>query len=295
MWVLKHKYIFIVIAAVLVVGSAIAIIVKGIHPSIEFTGGTLVEYVFDEKPDVDAVNTRIATISDEVTTVQSIGEKGIVVKAKDLNQTQIDTISADLAKYDSSSTLTRSSSVGPSLGAELKKKAVIALVVTVILIILYVAFAFRRVSKPISAWKYGVIVVVTLLHDVIIPFGIIVLMGREFDTLVVVGLLSILGLSVNDTIVVFDRIRENLQLDHSHKEHHQFETTVGTSLTQTVRRSLVTSTALIIVLVILGIFGPEATRTLALILALGTVFGTYSSIFVASPLLVLWEKFSRKA
>ncbi len=291
--ILKYKNIFLVIAALLVVGSIITLLVAKINPSIEFTGGTLVEYSFDKAPVAADVAATLTPITGEEPRVQSLGETSVVVRVQEADEATIQKMTDALKAKDASAQLSRSSTIGPSLGKELKKKAVIALIVTIILIILYVAFAFRRVAKPIASWKYGIVVIITLLHDVVIPFAIVVLMGREFDTLMVVGLLSILGLSVNDTIVVFDRIRENLQLAHNEKVQKHFDTIVGDSLSQTVRRSLITSTSIIIVTVVLAFFGPAATRTLALILALGTVFGTYSSIFVASPLLVLWEKASR--
>ncbi len=291
--ILKYKNLFLIIAGLLVVGSIAVICIAKINPSIEFTGGTLIEYTFDQAPVAADVAATLAPITGEAPRVQSLGESSVVVRTAEADEATIQKMTEALTAKDSSVKLARSSTIGPSLGKELKKKAVIALIVTIILIILYVAFAFRRVSKPIASWKYGIVVIITLLHDVVIPFAIVLLLGREFDTLMVVGLLSILGLSVNDTIVVFDRIRENLQIAHSDKVHHHFDTIVGESLSQTIRRSLVTSTSIILVTLILAFFGPEATRTLALILALGTVFGTYSSIFVASPLLVLWEKGSR--
>ena len=291
--ILKYKNLFLIIAGLLVVGSIAVICIAEINPSIEFTGGTLIEYTFDQAPVAADVAATLAPITGEAPRVQSLGESSVVVRTAEADEATIQKMTEALTAKDSSVKLARSSTIGPSLGKELKKKAVIALIVTIILIILYVAFAFRRVSKPIASWKYGIVVIITLLHDVVIPFAIVLLLGREFDTLMVVGLLSILGLSVNDTIVVFDRIRENLQIAHSDKVHHHFDTIVGESLSQTIRRSLVTSTSIILVTLIMAFFGPEATRTLALIMALGTVFGTYSSIFVASPLLVLWEKGSR--
>ena len=177
-------------------------------------------------------------------------------------------------------------SIGPSVGKELARKAFILFILVSLGIIFFIAFSFRKVSKPISSWKYGLIAIVTLIHDVLIPVGVFAVIshfnGTEVDTLFVVAILTILGLSVSDTIVVFDRIRENLRSHHS----HAFEQTVGHSLSQVYTRSIMTSLTVIFVLLSLVFFGPHSTRVFAIMLTAGMFFGTYSSIFLASPLLV---------
>ena len=185
-------------------------------------------------------------------------------------------------------------SIGPSVGSELKRKAIISILVVIFAIILFITYAFRKVSRPVASWKYGVITIITLLHDIVIPTGIFALMahytGAEVDTLFVLALLTILGLSVHDKIVVFDRIRENL------KEENQkpFSETVGTSTSQTIVRSINITLTIVFVLVPLYLFGPETTRNFALILTIGLFFGIYSSLFFASPLLVLIEEWQNK-
>ena len=186
-------------------------------------------------------------------------------------------------------TQTNFTSIGPSVGQELVSKAIFAIVLVVIAIVLYIAFAFRTVSKPVASWKYGIIAIATLVHDIAIPAGVFALLGHfygaEVDTLFVVALLTVLGISVSDTIVVFDRIRENLK-NHTAPT---FAETVGKSLSQTFVRSINTSLTVILVLISLFFFGPLATKNFALVLIVGMFFGTYSSIFVASPLLVIAE------
>lgn len=190
-------------------------------------------------------------------------------------------------------TETSFTSIGPSVGRELVRKSIISFILVALGIIIFIAFSFRKVSKPVSSWKYGLIAVGALIHDVIIPVGGFVILSRIFsvqaDTLFVVAILTILGLSVSDTIVVFDRIRENLRL-HKFKT---FEETVGNSLAQVYTRSLATSFTLFVVLLALIFFGPDSTRYFAIMLTAGMFFGTYSSIFLASPLLVMvknWQK-----
>ena len=192
---------------------------------------------------------------------------------------------------------TNFNSIGPSVGAELTRKAIISVILVSLAIICFIAFAFRKVSKPVSSWKYGLIAVVALLHDVIIPSGIFALLshfyGAELDTLFVVAVLTILGLSVSDTIVIFDRIRENSKEQNDNRQT-DFKTIVGSSLDQSFVRSIATSMTVILVLLALVFFGPESTKYFALMLTAGMFFGTYSSIFLASPLLVLVEETQKK-
>lgn len=176
------------------------------------------------------------------------------------------------------------------MGRELTRKAILAIILVAITIICFIAYAFRKVSKPVSSWRYGLIAIVSLLHDIIIPVGIFswlsYYLGAEVDTLFVVALLTVLGLSVSDTIVIFDRIRENLHNEQNISKA-DFSVVVGKSLNQSFVRSISTSLSTILVLVALFFFGPETTKYFALILISGMFFGTYSSIFLASPLLVL--------
>jgi preprotein translocase subunit SecF len=171
------------------------------------------------------------------------------------------------------------------------KKAIIAIALVMLAILAFIAFAFREVSLPVQSWKYGVIAMVTLIHDIIIPTGLYVYLsnhfGAEVDTLFIVSLLTIVGISISDKIVVFDRIRENLKLSSSKKP---FEEVVGMSLRQTFTRSINTSVTVIIALLSLYFFGPASTKFFALTLTAGMIVGTYSSIFVASPLLTVWNR-----
>jgi preprotein translocase subunit SecF len=181
-------------------------------------------------------------------------------------------------------------SIGPSVGAELVRKSIISFILVSLGIIFFIAFSFRKVSKPVSSWKYGLIAIMTLIHDILIPVGAFAILshtyGTEVDTLFVVAILTVLGLSVSDTIVVFDRIRENIRIGH----FKTFEETVGKSLEQVYTRSIATSSTVIIVLICLVIWGPTTTKVFAMMLTAGMFFGTYSSIFLASPLLVMFNK-----
>ncbi len=189
----------------------------------------------------------------------------------------------------------RFDTIGPTIGQELRSRSFSAIGLAVIAIILYIAWAFRHVAKPVNSWKYGTIAVFTLLHDIAIPIGVFSFLGHykgvEVDTLFITALLTIMGFSVHDTIVVFDRIRENLR---KLKLTEQFDTTVNRSVNETIVRSLNTSITVLLVLLAIYVWGGETIHYFALALIVGIIFGTYSSIFVASPLLVVWNNLQSK-
>lgn len=187
----------------------------------------------------------------------------------------------------------RFEAIGPAIGQELKSKSIWAILVVLLAIVAYIAWAFRKVSYPITSWKYGVVAIITLFHDILITLGIFIFLGKylglEVNTPFVAALLTILGYSVNDTIVVFDRIRENL-----HKYEGEFEEIVDKSVRETVTRSINTSLTTELVLLAILIFGGTTISDFVLVLVIGILLGTYSSIFIASPLLVVWQKFDWK-
>lgn len=297
MFIIKNKFVFLAISAVIVLGSIISVAIYGLKLGIDFKGGTLLEVSYtNTRPDTSLVTPVLTSAGIPDAVVQQVGDAGLSIKSKPLGDDERTALVKALSlgeKYP----LTQKSftSIGPSVGHELKQKAITSIVIVGLAIVLYIAFAFRSVSRPVSSWKYGLIAVATLVHDVAIPAGVFALLGHfhgaEVDTLFVVAILTVLGISVSDTIVVFDRVRENL------KNHiaPTFSETVGKSLSQTFVRSINTSLTVIIVLLALFFFGPVTTKNFALVLIVGMFFGTYSSIFVASPLLVLTEAWqSRK-
>ncbi len=296
MFIIKHKKIFLSISVGLVILSIISMVSFGFKVGIDFKGGALTEVYYTEstplKEDLSIAVEKLGFGSILIQpTVQSTGEKGYILKSRDLSdaehQTLLDTLSLG-GKYVF--TEANFNSIGPSVGKELTRKAIFALVLVSLGIILFIAYAFRKTSDPVSSWKYGLIAIVTLLHDVIIPTGLFVIFshyfGVELDTLFVVAVLTILGLSVSDTIVIFDRIRENLRLNKENRVVMAFNDVVGKSLEQSFVRSISTSLTVILALIALVLFGPVSTKYFALMLTAGMFFGTYSSIFLASPLLV---------
>lgn len=280
----------------LIVGASIlATIIFGVRIGIDFKGGSQLEITYPEsRPEQVTVEDTVAKLGLTPVHVQSVGDKGYSIKTQAIDEKQHEALVAALALNGSKVEEVSFNSIGPSVGTELTRKALIAIVIVIIWIVLYIAFAFRKVSQPVASWKYGVIAIATLVHDIAIPTGLFAILGKlqgtELDVLFVTALLTVLGLSVSDTIVVFDRIRENI------KKHHgdTFESIVGRSIKETFTRSISTSLTVILALLALYLFGPVTTKDFALVLITGMFFGTYSSIFVASPLLVTLEKWQSK-
>lgn len=291
MFVIRFKKLFIGISATLVVLAIVSISIFGLKFGIDFKGGSSIVLSYqDARPDVSSIKTELANIGFGEALVQPIGENGVSIKTRDITDADRGTIVETLSNKGKTKVTQESfTSIGPSVGKELKNKAILSIILVLSAIILFVAYAFRKVSEPVSSWKYGLAVIIALAHDIIIPTGIFAVIGKitgaEVDTLFIVALLTTLALSVSDTIVVFDRVRENLGL----KSNKEFKDVVGESISQTFIRSLNTSLTVIVVVVSLAMFGPDSTKLFATVLAIGMFFGTYSSIFLASPLLVLME------
>lgn len=289
MFIIQYKKLFVGMSVALVLASALSLGVFGLKPAIDFTGGTLIEVSKGSLTQVVLEATVEGLVNHDVSIRPT--DTSYIVRAQEITPDTVALIEHTLLTIDPTAVIERVSTIGPSLGDELFQKALIAIVLVSLGIMIFVAVAFWKVSKPVSSWVYGLVTLGTLLHDVLIPAGVFALLGAflnvEVDALFVVALLTVLGYSVNDTIVVMDRIRENLRVNLELGKHEDFERTVGKSLTQTYARSINTSLTTILVLLALFFFGGSATEDFALALLLGVGAGAYSSIFFASPLLVM--------
>ncbi len=299
MFVIKNKAIFITFSALLVVASIVFMSTWGLQFGIDFTGGSIMEVEYTgDVPSVEEINGVLSEVVEGTVTAQLSGESGYIVRTPFLDDVAHKSTLEALSFGEYQAQEQRFSSVGPTIGDELKRKAYIAISIVILAIILFIAFVFRHVSKPVSSWKYGIVAIIALAHDILIPTGLFSIMGHysgaEVDILFVMALLAILGFSVNDTIVVFDRIRENLKNRKAVHTRDEFEKVVGESLEQTYARSLNTSITTFIVLIALYIWGGASTTLFAMTLLVGVIAGTYSSIFLASPLLVLFSGKSSK-
>lgn len=290
--IIGRKYIFLTISGTLVLTSLVVIFVWGLKLGIDFRGGSLLEVEFkNQRPEVGEIRKTLEKADLGNIVIQLTGERGVILRFKHIEEDNHQAVLKLLAESDEK----RFNSIGPTVGRELKQKSVLALLLAVAGIVLYIAFAFRKVSKPVSSWKYGIVAILALIHDIVIPTGIFSALGHfkgvEVDALFITALLTILGFSVHDTIVVFDRIRENLR---KLKTPEPYEITVNRSVNETIARSINTSLTVLLVLLIIMFLGGETTKFFALALILGITFGTYSSIFVASPLLVIWQNLTKR-
>jgi preprotein translocase subunit SecF len=284
-----YKYLFIFSGVIMVLG-IISLAIFGLKLGVDFKGGTVTELEFNQPADLNNLRQIISELQIENAQLQTTGTNGVIIRTGVLEREQHEKMLAELRKQAGEFEEKRFDSIGPIVGQELKRKAFYQLGLVSLGIILYIAYAFRHVTRPITAWQFGVAAVLALLHDLLIVLGIFSLLGHffqiEIDSLFVTAMLTVLGFSVHDTIVVFDRIRENLKV-YTGKP---IDFVVNHSITQTLVRSLNTSLTVLFVLLALLLFGGETVRYFVLALFIGVLTGTYSSIFVASPILVLWQK-----
>lgn len=312
MYIVNHRKLFFTITGIILAVAVAAIIFFGLPLSIDFTGGSLVEVSYqNERPSINELTGKVDQLALGEISLRESGDKGVILRTRTLTPAEhqqvlgvlgteaTSTASTTVATSTPTASFTelRFNSIGPALGTELAKKALYALIALIVAIMFYIAWAFRRVSRPVSSWVYGGIVVVILFHDVIVPAGFFAILchftGAQVDSLFAVALLAILGYSVNDTIVIFDRVREHLHDNEEHKVIEPFNETVGKSVTQTLGRSINTSLTVALALLALIFFGSSETVDFALVLLVGVIAGMYSSILLAAPLLVpLAERFA---
>lgn len=298
MFIVNHRKFFFLLSGILVIGSVVVMFVFGFKLGIDFKGGSLLEVSYvTTRPAPNVIKANLDRFDLGSYILSPSADLSYVLKTRDLTpgektvvMSAFQTDRNNIAKQESFN------SIGPVVGSQLKNKALVAIVLVIICIVLFITFAFRKVSHPVASWKYGLATIIALAHDVIIPTGVFVLwshfFGGEIDLLFVTALLAILGYSVHDTIVVFDRVRENL---HHATKNESFAETVGTSVTQTFGRSINTSLTIFLALVALYFLGGASTKDFAFVLLVGIITGTYSSIFVASPLLVTLERLQKRS
>lgn len=269
--------------------SVVALVLWGLRFGIDFKGGTLLEVQFavEPTPEVRQVTDVLEPIGLQSLTVQPTENHAVLLRYLSSDENANDQVLEKLKGLDSEVKQLRTNFIGGSVSGQIEKNAVAGIILAVIGIALYIAWAFRRVSAPVTSWEYGLGAIIALGHDILVTIGVFAVLGKFYGIEVgvpfIAALLTILGYSVNDTIVVYDRIRENLLREHGKTD---FEETVNRSLNQTLGRSVNTSMTVIITLLAITIFGGESIRYFSLAILVGVTFGTYSSIYVASALLV---------
>jgi preprotein translocase subunit SecF len=309
MFIIKHRPFFFWLTGLILAAAIAALIAFPLKLSIEFTGGSLIEVAYTEhRIAAEDIRTRIAGASADYEnplvldgySLRESGDTGYTIRTRTLSPEEHDRLIAVLSSNGANPmSELRFNSIGPSLGSELAIKALYAIGAVMLAIVLYIALVFRKVSRPVPSWGYGLVVVAMLAIDIIVPAGFFAayahFTGAQADPLFVVALLALLGYCVNDVIVIFDRVRENLKKNADKQAKEAFEVTVGRSIDETIVRSINTSLTVALALIAIIVFGAEATRNFALVMLVGVVIGTFSSICRSAPLLVpLAKKFAKE-
>lgn len=291
---LKLGKYFMALSGLLAAASLVLIFIPGPVLSIDFTGGTLMEITMPEGKDKETVRAALGSFFPgevHAATAISVTKEGTaLMRLRTLTNEEHLALLGHLETTLGAVEERQFTTIGPTVGSNLKRRSIWALGIACVAIMLYVAFAFRNVPRKLGSWKFGIITVITLFHDVLVTTGLFVILSHftsfEMDTLFITALLIILGYSVMDTVVIFDRIRENLTLQQRGED---FATVAERSLRESITRSLNTVICTLIMLIALFLFGSESIRWFVAALILGISIGTYSSIFLATPLLVYWR------
>lgn len=315
MFAITHKKILLTIAAFIMGTSILLILTLGLKQGIDFTGGSLTEVSYETAPAKEIVEIGILEMDlggfSVRESIDDAGKEAYLIRTRDLTESEREVLSEKVTSLGEGGSITRFTSIGPVIGQELRDKAGWAILGVVSIIVLYVAFAFAGIGTPVSSWVYGLITIFVLVYDVLVPTALMALLGHfagvEVDVLFVMALLAVLGYSVNDTIIVFDRVRENLVQNRKEikrkspepgmiKEEIVYTLTkpykdiVGSAVQETIARSINTSLTTMIALIALYFLGGSVTQNFALILLAGVLAGTYSSICIASPLVVAYQE-----
>jgi len=280
----KLNYFFAVILILATIG---CLLIFGLNLGIDFLGGTLWEVTFENRPTNAVIQEKLNSFNLGEIVVQPTDNNGVILRFKDINE---DTHQQMIVKLNEISPVQekRFESIGPTIGKELKDKTIALVVISLVALLTYIAVSFRKLKWPIASWQYGIVSIVTLLLDLTITLLVLILLGRfynvQFNVAIVAALLTILGYTINDKVIVFDRVRENILKDRS----SDFAETVNKSLNQILGRSLSTGACTLIVLFVLFLLGGETLKYFSLTLIVGIIVGTYTSLFVASSILVSW-------
>ncbi|MDD3072263.1 MAG: protein translocase subunit SecF [Candidatus Pacebacteria bacterium] len=286
--IIKYRAIYILFSSIAIIASVVVLFIFGIKPGIDFTGGSILEVEYkEERPANAQISEKLKELNLGNTVIQMAGEKEVLIRMGDINEETHQEI-LSLLREESEVEEKRFESIGPVIGKELKDKTKIVVILSLLSMIAYIAIAFNKIKKPISSWIYGIISVFALFHDSLISLAVFSVLGYlygvEISIPVVTAFLAVLGYSINNTVVVFDRVRENLI-----RQKGTFEEVVTESIKQTFVRQINTSLTTLFVAFSIFFFGGETLKYFSLVLILGIFAGTYSSIFLVGPLLVFWK------
>ena len=298
MYIIRHRSLFFWITGLLLAGALAAIIFWGLPLGIDFTGGSLMQVEYPRGvPPLATIEKEASVVPLGVISVGTAGTNQITIRSRTMTPGEHSAVLAAISQNASTTELAYTS-VGPALGSQFTNKALWAIFAVMLVIVLYIAFAFRKVSRPVPSWGYGLTVVAMLIIDILVPTGFYAaychFTGAEVDSLFVVALLALLGYCVNDVIVIFDRIREHLARNEKTGLKESFEDTIGKSINETMTRSINTALTVALALLSLIYLGAPATQNFALVMLVGVVAGTFSSICRSAPLLIPIAKWFTK-
>ncbi len=289
MQIVKYRKIYFSISILLFLGSLFSLLSYGLTLGIDFTGGTLMEIEFlNEPPSNQEIQEKLANMELGNITLQGTGEKGLILRLKDIDENTHQMI---LEKIGADQVIEkRFESIGPLIGKELKTKALWAILLALLAIVLYIAWAFRKISRPVASWQYGLVAIIALFHDIFITLGFFSFLCHfiqiEIGLPFVAAFLTILGYSVNNSIVIFDRTRENILKTN----WTDFKEVINLSVSQSITRCLNTALTTLFVLLAIFFLGGQSIKYFSLALAIGIIIGTYSSIFITASLIATWQK-----
>lgn len=289
---LKYTKIYYAFSGILALTAIFSFFLFGFNFGIDFLGGTLLEVDFEQRPENPLIEEKLKEFNLGEIVIQPAGEKGALIRMREVDE---DTHQKILSKIGEISKIEekRFESIGPAIGKELRQKTIILILASLLALLIYIAVSFSKVSKPVSSWHYGIISIFTLAFDVLMPIGLISFLGKfynvQFNIPIITALLTILGYTINDKVIVFDRVRENLL----RSKEGDFASLVNKSLNQTLARSLSTGSCTLLVLLTIFFFGGETLKYFSLTMIIGIIIGTYSSLFLAAPILVSLLKWRR--
>jgi len=283
----QYRKIYFLFSGIIILAGIFSLLFFGLKLGIDFTGGSIleIEYV-NNRPSNQEIREKLKDFNLGDFSIQPTGEKGVILRMKDINQETHQKIIEKLGEIKE----LRFESIGPTIGKELKEKTKVVIIFSLLAILLYIIFAFSRVSRPIKSWQYGIVSILILSHDLLMPLFVFSLLGKYYGVQVtipvIVALLTVVGYAINNVVVVFDRIREIILKTRL----ESFEQIVNLAINQTLSRQLNTSLTTLFPLLFIYFFGGETLKYFSLALIVGIIAGLYSSIFLAGPILVSWQK-----
>lgn len=284
---LRYSKIYYIFSGLLAAAAIVSLALFGLRFGIDFLGGSILEVEMSSRPENQKIQEKLNDLSLGDITIQPTGQNGLIIRMREIDEETHQKILSRLGELSELGEK-RFENIGPIIGQELRQKTIILIIVSLAALLLYITIAFRRVSKPVSGWQYGIVSIIALSFDVLITIGVFSFLGKlynvQFNIPIITALLTILGYTINDKVIIFDRVRENILRSRG----LDFKTLVNQSLNQTLGRSLSTGFCSLLILVSIYFFGGETLKYFSLALIIGIAVGTYSSLFLASPIIVSW-------